>query len=344
MITVLEASGPHPSLGDQAEVFDRLVGAWDSDFTFYNNDGSTRHSSGEVLFGWVLDGRVLQDIWITYPSDRAKERSIGTSVRFYDPKTKMWKVIFVNPVYGVITLQGGVEGERIVLRGVDGSTALRWSFNDLKADSFVWRGETSRDGGKTWRLEEQHRMRRRASSMSQIGASFQLDSHNHSDANQTADVKPVAMTTTPAEKSKSVAAFEQLSSLVGKWKGEKDGIDITVTYTLTADASALMEEFRPSKGAVMITMFSVNGDHLVATHYCSAGNQPQMITNAIQDPQVNPLVFSLQHVTGLETPDDWHNTGLEILLKDKNHLTQKWTYIHKGETGTNIFHFTRMPA
>jgi hypothetical protein len=25
-------------------------------------------------------------------------------------------------------------------------------------------------------------------------------------------------------------------------------------------------------------MFSVDGDHLIATHYCSAGNQPQMTT------------------------------------------------------------------
>ncbi|MCI0415536.1 hypothetical protein L0222_22405 [bacterium] len=328
MITTLAASGPHSSIGDEARLFDRFVGAWDCDFTFYNDDGTTRHSSGEILFGWVLDGRVLQDIWITYPKDRTKERSIGTSVRFFDPKSKMWRVIFVNPNYGSITMQGGAEGDSIVLRGEDdeGST-LRWSFNDIKADSFVWRGETSRDSGKTWRLEEKHLMRRRAYSVSE--------------SDGPPDAKPAGMATELAKKSKSAVAFEQLSSLVGEWKGVQDGIEITLTYTLTADGSALMEEFRPAKGPVMITMFSVEGNHLIATHYCSAGNQPQMITKAIQEPQGKPLVFSLLRVTGMRSPEDWHNTGLEVLLEDKDHLTQKWTYIYKGKMGTNIFRFTR---
>lgn len=147
-----------------------------------------------------------------------------------------------------------------------------------------------------------------------------------------------------AEKSKSTAAFEQLSSLVGEWKGVQDGIDITLTYTLTAEGSTLMEEFRPATGGVMMTMFSVDGDHLVATHYCSAGNQPQMVTETIAEPQNKTLVFSLVRVTGMKTPEDWHNTGLEVLLEDNDHLTQKWTYLYKGKTGTAIFHFTRKHA
>lgn len=166
MITALAASGPHPSLGDEAKVFDRFVGTWDCDFTFYNADGTIRHASGELLFGWVLDGRVLQDLWISYPKDRTKERNIGTSIRFFDSQARVWRVFFVNPIYGSMMVQGGAVGDRIVLRGEDADgSAIRWSFNDIKADSFLWRGETSRDGGKTWRLEEEHRMRRRASSV-----------------------------------------------------------------------------------------------------------------------------------------------------------------------------------
>ncbi len=345
MITALAASGPHPSLGDEAKVFDRFVGVWDCDFTFYSDDGTTRHSSGELLFGWVLDGRVLQDIWITYPKDGTKERNIGTSVRFFDSKARMWRVFFVNPIYGSIMVQGGAEGDAIVLRGVDDDgSSIRWSFNDIKANSFVWRGEKSRDGGKTWRLEEEHHMWRRASSLSKSGDSMSPDSHHHDATDASAGPKRAGMTTPQAEKSQSAAAFEKLSSLVGQWKGEQDGIEITLTYTLTADGSVLMEEFRPAQGPAMITMFSVDGDRLIATHYCSAGNQPQMITNAIQEPQANPLVFSLLRVTGLKTPEDWHNTGLEVLLEDKDHLTQKWTYLYKGKTGTNVFHFTRKPA
>jgi hypothetical protein len=147
-----------------------------------------------------------------------------------------------------------------------------------------------------------------------------------------------------AEKSNSALAFEHLTSLVGQWTGVQDGVDITLTYTLTADGSTLMEEFRPAKGPVMMTMFTVDGDHLIATHYCSAGNQPQMVTQPITEPQNKTLVFSLVHITGMNTSEDWHNTGLEVLFDDADHLTQKWTYLYKGKTGTTIFHFTRKPG
>jgi hypothetical protein len=165
MVMGLSASGPHPSLGNEAQVWDRFIGTWDCEYTFFLDDGSRRQSRGEIEFGWILDGRAVQDIWITYPNEAGKERGIGTTVRFFDSKSKVWRIVFVGPKYNaLVTLQGNAEGDRIVLRGVDDEGAtLRWSFNDIKADSFVWRGEKSRDGGKTWRLEEEHHMKRRNS-------------------------------------------------------------------------------------------------------------------------------------------------------------------------------------
>ncbi|HEX8650720.1 MAG TPA: hypothetical protein VF708_07750 [Pyrinomonadaceae bacterium] len=146
---------------------------------------------------------------------------------------------------------------------------------------------------------------------------------------------------TPAlEKTNSVLAFEHLTSLVGQWKGTQDGTEMRLTYTLTADGSALMEEFRAGK-TVMVTMFTVDGDHIIATHYCSAGNQPQMMTKTITDPSAKSLTFELAHAYGMKTPEDWHNTGLRVTMEDMQHLTQVWTYEYKGKTGTNTFHFTR---
>src|ERR1043165_3848217 len=146
---------------------------------------------------------------------------------------------------------------------------------------------------------------------------------------------------TPAvEKPNSVLAFERLTSLVGDWKGTQDGTEIKLTYTLTARGSALMEEFRAGE-TVMVTMFTVDGDHLIATHYCSAGNQPQMMTKVITDPSAKSLTFELAHAYGMKTPGDWHNTGLTVTLDDDRHLTEVWTYEYKGKTGTSTFHFTR---
>jgi hypothetical protein len=164
MITVLPASRPHPSLGDEAHAFDRLVGTWDCDYSFHAEDGTVTRASGELRFGWIIDGYALQDIWITYPKAPAEERLIGTSLRFFDAKTKLWRVVFVLPALGLLTtVEGHAEGDRIVLAGDAGDgVRRRWSFNDIRADSFVWRGERSRDSGKTWRLVEEHQMRRRS--------------------------------------------------------------------------------------------------------------------------------------------------------------------------------------
>ena len=144
-----------------------------------------------------------------------------------------------------------------------------------------------------------------------------------------------------ADKTKSEEAFDRLATLKGQWSGEQEGVKISLIYTLTANGSALMEEFRPESGAVMITMFTVDGDHLIATHYCSAKNQPQMMTSAITEVQ-KPLAFSLARITGLKSPDDWHNTGLTMIQEDNDHLIQEWTYQSKEKSGKRIFRYTRV--
>jgi hypothetical protein len=144
-----------------------------------------------------------------------------------------------------------------------------------------------------------------------------------------------------ADKTKSEEAFDRLTSLQGEWKGKINGVNTTLIYTLTANGSALMEKCRPEKRPEMITMFTVDGDHLIATHYCSAQNQPQMETPPITDVQ-KPLEFALVRITGLRSSDDFHNTGLTVIQEDNNHLTQEWSYQSKGKSGKNIFHFTRL--
>jgi hypothetical protein len=84
MITALGSATPNPSMGEEAQTFDRLVGTWDAEFTFYRDDGTVFHKKGELLFGWIMDGRAIQDLWIGYPTESQKERTIGTTIRFFD--------------------------------------------------------------------------------------------------------------------------------------------------------------------------------------------------------------------------------------------------------------------
>src|SRR5919198_6758047 len=96
---------------------------------------------------------------------------------------------------------------------------------------------------------------------------------------QTAQVLALTLTlavstqAAPQEHSRTAAAFKQLTSLVGEWEGVVDGAPIKVRYMLTANGSALMEQMQPDSSGAMVTMYTVDGDRLIATHYCSAGNQ-----------------------------------------------------------------------
>jgi hypothetical protein len=164
MVTALQAMGPHPSLGDQAKVFGRFVGTWDAAYTEFSKDGKAIHSSGEFIVGWVMDGRAIQDVFIIYPSTN-KERFIGTTLRYFDPKSGTWRVTFVDPENdSVVRFTGSAVGyDRIVLLSQEADDKkTRWSFNEIRPDSFVFRDEESRDGGKTWRLTEEDHMKRRA--------------------------------------------------------------------------------------------------------------------------------------------------------------------------------------
>jgi hypothetical protein len=158
----LIAAGPRVVPGEppEARLFDRVAGAWDVDYTDIRDDGTRDTIRGQLLAGWVLDGRALQDVWIQFAKP-GEDRFIGTTIRFYDPDRKTWRVTWVSAIAKAVTvLEGGEEDGRIALYSDGPRGRTRWSFSNITDKSFVWRGELSSDGGKTWRLREDHRMYR----------------------------------------------------------------------------------------------------------------------------------------------------------------------------------------
>jgi hypothetical protein len=162
--TALKATKPHPALGDQAQVLGRIIGTWDVEYTDFAKDGTATHRTGEFIVGWIMDGQAIQDLWIVNPSGTRKEREVYTDLHWFNAKTRTWHATFVDPEHGsVAKFAGGPVGnDRYVLETSDlGSKQTRWSFNDIRADSFVWRDEASNDDGKTWKLQSEYKMKRR---------------------------------------------------------------------------------------------------------------------------------------------------------------------------------------
>ena len=78
------------------------------------------------------------------------------------PEIDAWQIQWTDPVtQSYLSMIGRGEGNDIVQLGKspDGNP-IRWSFSQITADSFVWRGEVSLDGGATWRLDVEFLARR----------------------------------------------------------------------------------------------------------------------------------------------------------------------------------------
>jgi hypothetical protein len=142
----------------------------------------------------------------------------------------------------------------------------------------------------------------------------------------------------PQTASRGTAAFEQLKTLVGEWEGA--GHPGKVTYTLASGGTVLMERLQSPNEPEMITMYSADGDSIIATHYCSAGNQPQMKSAVLQGAPLK-YSFALVRVTGLKSDGDGYMVGLVLKMADKDHLTQEWSYSSKGKVSTDAFQFKR---
>jgi len=166
LIAALHGPGPYGSLADELALFGQFVGAWDLEWRGQDRDGKDVVVPGEVVFGWVLDGRAVQDVW-RVPLDPADAHGMGgfhgTTIRFYDPKISAWRSTWINPPSGRVSrFIGRADADGIVLEMLDEDRAPeRWRFRDITPTSFRWVGEVSTDGGKTWIQDEEMLARRR---------------------------------------------------------------------------------------------------------------------------------------------------------------------------------------
>ena len=172
LLATLPSAGP--SVGDSAHLlYAPLRGDWEVTVVDHLPDGTRHTGTGEWHFDWVLEGRAMQDVWIspprgvrhTSPAPPAFDR-YGTTVRYFDPALAAWRVVWINPAQNfVATLVGRARGRDIVQEGTgDGGIMLRWTFSNITHDAFDWRGETSSDSGRTWRTAQEMTARRAARS------------------------------------------------------------------------------------------------------------------------------------------------------------------------------------
>jgi hypothetical protein len=163
----LHASGPAGRSREELQLFGQFIGSWDIAWSGRDAADAPATARGELHVGWVLGGRAIQDVWIVpgrgQPGEGEPPLAFhGTTIRFYDPAIGAWRSTWVEPVNGrVRRFVGRPVGDQIVLVSDEDDPQLRWRFTEIARSSFVWRGETSRDGGASWALDEEMVVTRR---------------------------------------------------------------------------------------------------------------------------------------------------------------------------------------
>jgi hypothetical protein len=168
-LNALGANGPAADRAGKMGLYGRFVGSWDLDVTQFPDSGVRRQRKGEWHFGWTLEGRAIQDVWIVPPRGELRHgdattnaNSYGTTLRVYDPRIDAWQIQWTDPVtLNFLHMIGRPHGDDIVQLGArpDGKP-VRWSFSEITHDSFHWRGEISDDEAATWRLNVEFLARR----------------------------------------------------------------------------------------------------------------------------------------------------------------------------------------
>jgi len=128
-------------------------------------------------------------------------------------------------------------------------------------------------------------------------------------------------------------SFEAMKSLAGTWTGKNSmGGTIQVSYRSTSGGSAVLGEIQmemQGRSEDMISMIHMDGDRLLLTHYCEAGNQPRM--SATASPDGKTITFNFLDATNLISPDAGHMHRVVFTFVDANHHTEDWQFLDHGK-------------
>ena len=161
----------------------------------------------------------------------------------------------------------------------------------------------------------------------------------------------IALSTAAFAQSDAQKSFDKLKSLAGSWEGRVttvppqpgmgDGALTEISLRVTSRGNALVHEMKaagtaddPTKYDHPVTMFYLENDRLLLTHYCDAGNRPRMAART--SPDGKTVEFDFLDLAGGTQYGHMHHAVFTVI--DANHHTEDWTYMMPGDKPVNA-HF-----
>ena len=139
-------------------------------------------------------------------------------------------------------------------------------------------------------------------------------------------------------------SFNQLKTLAGTWQASVttdppqpemgNGTTTQVSLRVTSRGNALVHEMhevgKPDDPALYdhpLTMLYLDGDRLLLTHYCDAGNRPRMV--ARPSPDGKSVEFDFLDLSGGNQYGHMYHAVFTVI--DADHHTEDWTYMMPGD-------------
>jgi len=160
----------------------------------------------------------------------------------------------------------------------------------------------------------------------------------------------VCTTLNAAEKDSPISsaeAFKRIKAMAGEWKGtagpDGKGDGAVVSYRVASAGSIVVETFFPNTKHEMMSVYHLDGNNLLMTHYCAAGNQPRMKLS--RKSTADHLVFDFDGGTNFKPKKDGHMHSLRLTFADANALHSEWDFYQDGvQKSTEKFELTRVDA
>jgi hypothetical protein len=139
----------------------------------------------------------------------------------------------------------------------------------------------------------------------------------------------VSLSTLTFAQSDAQKSFDKLKTLAGAWQGSYEGKPMQATLRVTSMGNAIVHEMKGEGPDDPITMFYMDGDRLLLTHYCDAGNRPRMAAKL--SPDGKTLEFDLVDVGNYSSTQGGHMQHAVFNIIDANHHTEEWTFFLEGK-------------
>ncbi len=123
--------------------------------------------------------------------------------------------------------------------------------------------------------------------------------------------------------------LERFKQLAGRWEGtNSQGATVNQSFEVVSNGSAVLERLKMGDHPEMITLYHRDGDRLVLTHYCIAGNQPRMEARKIESATID---FEFVGASNLASADAGHMYSAQFQFTSPDQFQAAWTWRENGQ-------------